>query len=349
MTTGKLPTTARLGEAIRIAQHLADDEGQLVGPEALFSAIVLDAEPRTRCRLILRQLGVDRAFTDQDRQEMAALSDRFGPGRIDIGFTDRAAAVLGRMQYWASRTGDRSADTSHLLLACLEQRDISEIVHQFGATTNDVIRTALAVRRAVAPTDRPIESAGPILSPSRLHRPATHAFDADETSVEHFRTYTSTISRSQLAGAGHMSSRIQRHLVRLHMLVSVATLVAAVSLLVATAYCAVTATFWSLIWLGCNVRRDRFALIFRLAVDLSVVALSFTLGVPLWPAILVVVYRVCDVFEERLGLIQVRSAVAEPALSLRTLRDDRRINYRGANNHIVNRLTRRSSSDAIQT
>ncbi|MCA2208393.1 hypothetical protein [Nocardia rosealba] len=343
------PRTVGLGEAIRLAQCIACEGEQLVGPEELFLAVVVGAEPGTRCRSVLHRLGIDRAFTEQDHLELVALSTRFGSRSGDVGLTDAAQAVLDRLPYWAARTGDRSADTSHLLLACLEQPEMSTVVGQFGATTNDILRTALAVRRSVAPADRPVESAGPILSARRHDRPSTHVFDAVESRDEPFRTYTSMMSRSQLAGAGQMSSPIQRHVIRLHMLVMIAELVASVVLLGATVYGAVTATPLALIWLGCLVRRDQFPLVFRLAVDLGVVTLAVVLGIPTWPVLLVAAYRLCDVFEERLGLIQVRGAVADPALTLRALRSDRRINYRGVNNRITHRLTRRSTSDALET
>ncbi|MFF2554840.1 hypothetical protein ACFVUS_27820 [Nocardia sp. NPDC058058] len=332
--------TPYLGEVILLAQQFAADSHRCVGVDDLLAAAIFGNDPSCRCRLVLHWLGADRNLEQQTYIWASAVQREIDSASRAVEFSADAAAVLERMKYWSARTGDHSADTAHLLLAALEfDNTVGHVLT--GATTNDLVRTALTVRSSISSRDRHVGHRPPILSPRRSNRPETHAFEAIPEEDSHFRTYNSMTSRSQIAGRGHMSSRIQRHLVRLSLLVTMLELLALAALVTSAIYVAVTDRWWALLWLVCILRRDRLGVKTRMSIDLGVLVCAIMLGFAFWPIGVVLSYRVLDIAEERIGVLQARSAVADPDLSARSLRADRRVNQRAANKAAAEQLQRK--------
>lgn len=344
--TEPVPRTPYLQEVIRLAQQIAHSGGERVTIDDLLSAAAFGTDTACRCRLILQRMGVSRFFDEDAFAETAELQEHIENDSATVEFTSDAATVLDRMPYWVQRLGDRSADTAHLLLACMEHGDNRTALAAVGTTINDLVRAAVAIPHTVSPRDRQIGVRAPIESQRRPDRPTPHAFETTVVDDRHFGTVTSMLTRSQIASPGNMSSRIQRHLTQLHILAMAAELVFAIALGSAAIFAAVTVTPWALIWNFAGTRRDVTPLPVRLFLDAAATGSALLIGFPLWPVTLLLGFRVFDLLEERLGLLQARNDVADPTLSPRALRADKRANHRGIGNYLVARVKGNLSTDA---
>ncbi|MEV6823441.1 hypothetical protein [Amycolatopsis sp. NPDC051102] len=338
MTDGNTQT-ACLTRCLAAASVMAD--GDRVEVEHLLLAATFNDDEDCRSRLVMKQLGAHHFFTDEAYQQAAeAFVD--GP-KSDTQWTPEAAAVLGRLAYWKTRTGDHTADTAHLLLACVEQEPATLAIA--GVTPRDAVRAAITVRHRVSPADRQPSDRGPILSPRRRNRPRSYQFtvrrkaDAGPSKARHFGF------RSQTANTAGLSAPIQFHITQLHVVTFIVLSVVSSLMLIAIAHAAITVTWWALLWLaGQSGRRARLPVAARVAVDVVLVVVSVPLGLPWWLAVLAVPHRALDVVEGRLGLLEVRGESADPLLSEKNVRADRRVNVKAGRFFAALKLRRELST-----
>ncbi|MFD1044135.1 Clp protease N-terminal domain-containing protein, partial [Kibdelosporangium lantanae] len=118
--------------------------------EHLLLAAAFNDDEDCRSRLVMKQLGAHHFFTD-DAYEQVAESFVDTPESVSE-WTPEAVSALDRLAYWTTRTGDHTADSAHLLLACLEQDPAT--LAAAGVTPRDAVRAAITVRHRVSLTDR---------------------------------------------------------------------------------------------------------------------------------------------------------------------------------------------------
>ncbi|WP_419703228.1 hypothetical protein [Promicromonospora sp. NFX87] len=332
--TEPVPWTDYLRSCTNAAEEMAGQAGGPVEVEYLLVVAAFNDDRESRSRLVLRALGAHHFFEDEGYDHVAEV---FGlPERFTV-WTPEAEAVLGRLAYWVSRTGDYAADTAHLLLACLEAG--SAELTDAGVTPRDAVRAAVTVRRDVSLADRQPRERGPILSGERVDRPVSYEFtarweaDAGPRRARHFQL------RSQGANTAGMGSTVQFHITLLHVVTLTALGIVSVVTLIGIAGAALTVTWWSLLWLASQLaRRAWLPIAARVFVDALLVVVSVPLGIPWWLSVLAVPHRVLDILEGRLGLLEVRGETADPDLTESDVRSDLRINVRAGGFYSALRL-----------
>ncbi|MEU9305316.1 hypothetical protein [Streptomyces sp. NPDC048269] len=337
--------TPALRRCVEVAQGLADGEGSPVGPLHLLLAAMCAGDPSSRSRLVTKSLAAHHFLTSEATGAVADAEAGLGGRAREVPFSPAATAALGRLAYWTRRTGDGSADTAHLLLVCLEARAEDEDVRRFargtGLSERAVMRSAMTERHRVCAQDRQPSDRGPILSHGRPDRPAAYSFETRARRPSG-RTVRSIGMRSENSSVSHMGSRVQSHLIRLHIWVRIWAQLVILCALAATAWAALTVTAWSALWLVSQLaRRQNLSPAARLAVDLVLLVASAVLGIPWWLVLLALVSRVFDLIDGRLLLLQVQSDTADPELTERDLRADRREDRRAAAFYRVLKLTGR--------
>ncbi|MFG2981824.1 hypothetical protein ACGFYQ_11300 [Streptomyces sp. NPDC048258] len=335
--------TPALSGCVEVARALADGEGDPVGVLHLLLAAMCSGDPSSRSRLVMKSLAAHHFLTEEATGAVAAAEAGVNGRTRAVPLSPAAAAALGRLGYWTRRTGDGSADTAHLLLACLEARAEQEDVRRFlrgtGLSERVVVRSAMTERHRVCVQDRQPSDRGPILSPGRPDRPAAYSFET-RARQQAKRTVRSIGMRSENSGVAHVSSRVQSHLVRLHIWVRLWAQLVVLCTLAATAWASLTVTAWSALWLASQLaRRQNLSPAARLAVDLALLIASAVLGIPWWLALLALVNRVFDLLDGRLLLLQVKSDTGDPALTEKDIRADRREDRRAAGLYRVLKLT----------
>jgi hypothetical protein len=80
-------------------------------------------------------------------------------------------------------------------------------------------------------------------------------------------------------------------------------------------------------------------------MDVVLVMASVVLGIPWWLPALAVASRAVDIVEGRLALLQVRGDTADPSVSEKDLRSDRRANIRARNFYVELKLKRKLASE----
>lgn len=339
--TGVAGRTDYLNKCLDIAQSMASGDGEPVGVEHLLLAVMFNDDPDSRSRLALKQLGAHHFFTDETYDEVARVFAR--SPRPGAPWSQDAEKVLGRLVHWTVRTGDHTADTAHLLAACLESRP--DELTQAGVTSRDIVRASITVRHRVSPADRQLRVRGPILSARRHNRPPSYQFVAKRQSDFGPRKPRHFNFRSQTANTTGLNSRVQFHITQLHVATLIALSLASLLMLIAIAHAALTVSWWALSWLAGQVgRRALLPISARLVIDVALIVMSIPLGLPWWLTILAVLHRGLDVFEGRLGLLELRGEAAEPRLSEKDIRADRRVNARGARFYSVLKLRRELST-----
>ncbi|MGW0750828.1 hypothetical protein [Streptomyces sp. NPDC002587] len=337
--------TPALSRCVEVAQVLAEGEGDPVGLMHLLAAAMCSGDPSSRSRLVVRSLAAHHFLTEEATGSVAAAEARVNGRSRAVPLSPAATAALGRLAYWTGRTGDGCADTVHLLLVCLETRAAEEDVRRFvrgtGLTERAVVRSAMTERHRVCAQDRQPSDRGPVLSPGRPDRPAAYSFETRERRPGK-RTVGSIGMRSENSGAAHVSSRVQSHLIRLHVRVRLWAQLLILCTLAATAWAAFTVTAWSALWLASQLaRRQHVSPGGRLALDLALLGASAMLGIPWWLASLALVNRVFDLLDGRLLLLQIMSDTGDPALTEKDIRADRREDRRAATLYRVLKLTGR--------
>jgi hypothetical protein len=334
MPTSK-QTTAALDRCIAVARATAWGEDADVDVHHLLQCTMFTDDLFCRSRLTLRELGFyhfmeeggDEAFT-------AAAADVSATPRT-MTRTMEAAAVFDRIDYWTTRTGDETADTVHLLLACLEQGSVDEELAEHyktvGITLRDVVRGAMTVRYYVSPTDRQARARGPILSPTRSDRPAAHRFENLEKKNPGPRNARSIGLRSQQIGTAELGSPVHLYLVRMHLWWHLALGAVALAQLAAVTFVTITMTWWAAIWIIAPIPRAKAPTWVRLLLIGGLTVASLILGPPWWLAFGGVLVAVLITIEGRFALLEIRADVADPAVRPRDLRRDGRINASAAN------------------
>ncbi|WP_168712251.1 hypothetical protein [Streptomyces sp. A1277] len=330
-----VPRTPALRRCVEIARALAHGDGG--GPVEvlhLFLAVACDNASDTRSRLVMRATAAHHFFTDETYRSVAESAAALDARTRAVPLAPAAAAVLSRLAYWTVRTGDDTADTAHLLLACLETRtgdkEMRKTARTMGLSERVALSRAMLVRREVAAADRQANHRGPILSPSRSERPTPYHFQAPHRAIGP-RKGRSISLRSQMTSTAHLSSHVQSHLLRLHVWVSwwhQLAIFAALSVLI---WASLTVTPWSALWLiSLAVRRNHASLALRLSGDAALVVASAFLGVP-WPLVAAaLVSRLVDLPDGRLALLQMRGDAGDPSLTEGALQSDRRADRRAA-------------------
>ncbi|MFD6071486.1 hypothetical protein [Amycolatopsis lurida] len=331
--------TACLTRCMAAAAAMAS--GDPVEVEHLLLAAAFNDDEDCRSRLVMKQLGAHHFFADETYQQVAEAFVNAAESGTE--WTPEAVSVLERLAYWATRTGDHTADSAHLLLACAEQEPAKLAIA--GVTLRDAVRAAITVRHRVSPADRQPSDRGPILSPRRRDRPLSYQFtvrrkaDAGPSKARHFGL------RSQTANTAGLSARIQFHITQLHVVTLIALGVVSSLMLVAIAHAALTVTWWALLWLaGQFGRRALLPVVARVVVDVALVMVSVPLGLPWWLAVLAVPHRALDIVEGRLGMLEVRGESADPFLSEKDVRADRRVNARAGRFFTMLKLRRELST-----
>jgi hypothetical protein len=337
--------TSCLRRCLQTAQAMAHGEGRAVDVSHLLAVAMFCDDPASRSRLVLTRLGVHHFFEENAYTLVAEAAAAPAERARAVPLTESATAVLGRLEYWTRRTGDHAADSAHLLLAGLEagpgDDDLRGVLRDCGMTVRDIVREAMSVRHHVSAADRQFGLRGPIVSYQRPERPTAYRFEnAGERSTGP-RSMRNFAWRSQTTGPAHLNSHVQGHLMRLHMWWLIALWGVSVCLLAATLYASVTVTLWSALWLAAHVGRAQAPLAVRLGVGVLLVTASVALGVPWILPVLAVPHRVVDIVEGRLALIQVRGDTADPDVSEKDLRADRRANARAGAFYTHLKLTRR--------
>ncbi|MFE1592857.1 hypothetical protein [Nocardia sp. NPDC058705] len=340
VNSGGEQSTRRLSEATGIARELALVDGRIIDVRDLATAVVYHPDSSCRARLVLRRLGAYRRISDDDSEsEVAAAMSRSHRPSASISAAENTLTVLNQVPYWAERTGDRNPDTVHLLLACLAYDANVVQLRDAGITVSDVIRAAMAVRRNVSPLDRQFGDRGAIPSTARPDVPTPYFFKNQELPEAGALGYGDAMSRSQVPGVAHTSSRVQGHLLQWHMWLDMAALVTAVLLPLGAVYAAFTSSVWSLLWLAGQLRRSDAGLGLRLGGDLALIVVTIVLGLPWFLPILAIANRIIDVIEGRLGLLHAKADTADVTLTEKSIRSDRRINLRAANTELISRIT----------
>lgn len=335
--------TPALTRCVEVAQALADGEGEPVGLMHLLHASMSSGDPSSRSRLVMKSLAAHHFLTEEATDAVAAAEAGMNGRTRAVPLSPAASAALGRLAYWTGRTGDGSADTAHLLLVCLEARADDEDVRRFlrgtGLTERAVLRSAMTERHRVCALDRQPSDRGPILSPGRPDRPAAYSFETRERRRGK-RTARSIGMRSENSGVAHISSRVQAHLIRLHVRVRLWAQLVILCTLAATAWATLTVTAWSALWLASQLaRRQYLSPGARLAADLALLVATAVLGIPWWLALLALANRVFDLLDGRLLLLLVKSDMADPALTEKDIRADRREDRRAATFYRTLKLT----------
>lgn len=318
--------TACVRTCLAAAEVMAVEDDELVTVEHLLLAAAFHNDADSRARLVMKELGAHHFFNDDTYEHVAwAFAE---PPRPTAEWTTEAKDALGRLAHWATRTGDHAADTAHLLLACLEKQPAA--LREAGVTPRDIVRSAINVRHRVSPADRQPRDRGPILSARRRDRPPSYQFvvqgkaKTGPSKLRHFSL------RTQSANTSAMVANVQFHLTQLQVATLMVMNVVVTLMLIAIALAAFTVSWWALIWLAGQTRRAVLPMWVRLAVDVALVVVSVSLGLPWWLPVLAVVYRALDVLEGRLALLELRAETAQPALSQKDVRSDRRVHDRAA-------------------
>ncbi|THA60168.1 hypothetical protein E6P78_27910 [Streptomyces sp. A0958] len=337
--------TPALRRCVEVAQALAHGEGGPVDVLHLFLSVACDSEADTRSRLVMRATAWHHFFTDETYREVAE-----GAGRTDartraVPFAPAAAAVLSRLAYWTTRTGDETADTAHLLLACLEtgtdDKEMRKAIRTLGLSGRVALSQAMTVRREVAAADRQLNHRGPILSRSRRDRPTPYHFQAPHRAIGPRKGRAISL-RSQMTSAAHVSSHLQSHLIRLHVWVGWWHQLGIFAALSVTIWASLTVTPWSALWLiSVSIRRHVASPGPRLGCDAALVVASAFLGIPWLLVATALVCRLIDLLDGRLALLQIRGDVGDPALTESALQSDRRADRRAAHFYRTLKFRRR--------
>ncbi|WP_327381935.1 hypothetical protein [Streptomyces sp. NBC_01207] len=344
-----VPWTAALHACVDVARALAAVREAPVQLMDLLLAATCAGDPSSRARLVMRNTAAHHFLTGETRAAVAQVESD-GPSRdAAVSFSHVATAALARLAFWTARTGDSSADTAHLLLVCIEGRaqdaQVTEFARTTGLTERAVVRGAMAERHRVCSGDRQFSERGPILSPQRPDRPAPYAFEARVRRPDRHTVRGITL-RSQMTGVAHVSSRVQSHLIRLHMWVLLWDQLLVMSTVFAMTWSAAHVTLWSCLWLGSlTARRQYLSPGARLTVDFVCVAASVFLAVPWWLTVLALTTRVFELLDGRLALLQVSGDTGDAALTEKDLRADQRADRRAAKHYEVLSLTGRLSPE----
>ena len=336
--------TRELERCIAVARAQAWREDLRADVVHLMLATVFTDDRSCRSRLTLRSLGVHHFLTADGYATFTAAASADAPDPHSTPMTEAAEAVLDRLGYWMTRTGDQTADTVHLLLACLETAasndDVREVATEFGITIRDVVRDAMTVQYSVSAADRQARVRGPILSPARADRPAAYQFENPWKENAGPRRANSIRLRSQVVGTFDLGSPVHLYLLRMHLWALMTASAAHLAQLAAIGYATITVTPWSAVWVVGTLRRFSAPALLRLTITAGLLALSLPLGIPRWLVIGALVLFVLDTIEGRLALLEVRGDVADPAVSPRDLLRDGRINARASRQYQVLKVTR---------
>lgn len=341
--------TPALRRCVEVAQALASAEGSAVALSHLFLASIFDSDPNTRARLVMRATGAHHFVIDDTYKTVADAAARCDARSRAVPLGPAAAAVLSRLAHWKARTGDGTADTAHLMLACLEtvagDKEMRSVARTLGLTERIAVTQAMGVRHDVSPADRQSNHRGPILSRRRSDRPAPYAFEARHRAVGPRRARNIRL-RSHTTSMEHAGSHLQAHLIRLHVWVwcfQQASLFVAV---VAVIWACVTVNAWSALWLiGLSVQRPHASPGVRLGIDAVLAAVSVLLGLPWPPLVASVVCRLPDLLDGRLAVLELRADTGDPFLAERDLRADRRANRRAAGSYRILKLQGRLTAE----
>ncbi|MER7251606.1 hypothetical protein [Kribbella sp. NPDC000426] len=327
-------TTAAFDRCVAVARAMAWADQEDVDVGHLLLAAMCTDDRFARSRLTLRALGVHHFMTDEAEAMFKA-----GVAGIDatprtMTRTMEAAAVFDRIAYWAGRTGDDTADTVHLLLACIEEGakddDFAGVIDMFGISHRDVVREAMTVRFHISPADRQSRHRGPILSAARPDRPSAYLFENVQSMFRGPRKMSSIRHRSQHPSAAEVGSPARLYLFRIHVWWHVVLAMAAVAQLTAVVVATFTATLWAAVWLVGSTTRFMVPTWGRLLVACGLTAVAPFLGVPWWPVIGNLLIFVLITIEGRFALLEVKADVADPGVRLRDLRRDARLNNSAA-------------------
>lgn len=316
-------TTAALDHCIAVARARAYDDECDVDVEYLLLCTIFSDDLTCRARLTLRGLGFYHFMEEVVVAEFAATTAKLNISATPrtMGRTMEAAAVLDRLAYWTTRTGDETADTVHLLLACLEHcvddEELAQYIKQSGITLRDVVRAAMTVRYYVSPTDRQARARGPILSPGRSARPAAHHFE-NLTKDLGPRKARSISLRSQQAGTAELGSPVHLYLVRMHLWWHLALGAVALIQLAAVVVVMFTVSFWAAIWLIAPIPRAKAPVSLRMLLIVGLTVGSLLLGTPWWLAIGAFLVALLITIEGRFALLEVRADVADPMVGPRS-------------------------------
>ncbi|MGW2658011.1 hypothetical protein ACWC1D_30715 [Streptomyces sp. NPDC001478] len=327
-----VPRTAALRRCVETARVLARDDGGPVEVRHLFFAVACDGAADTRARLVMRATAWHHFLSDEAYRAVGEAGAGARAGAVPFG--PGAVAVLARLPYWAGRTGDDTADTAHLLMACLEagggDQETRETVRSMGLSVRVAVSQAMTVRRDVAADDRQTNQRGPILSRRRSGRPAPYHFQAPHRAIGP-RKGRHISRRSQMTSTAHLSSHVQAHLLRLHLAVAWWHQLGIFAALAVLLWAVWAVTWWSALWLiSLSVRRHQAVPAVRLGIDAVLVAVSVVLGIP-WPLVgAALVCRLVDLPDGRLALLQIRGDVGDPLLTEGDLQADRRADRRAA-------------------
>ncbi|MFE5730028.1 hypothetical protein ACFQ7A_03815 [Streptomyces sp. NPDC056528] len=339
------PRTPALHRCVEVAQALAHGEGGPVDVVHLFFSVACDNDSATRSRLVMRATGAHHFVTDDTYRTVAEAAGGRGARTRAVPLAPAAVGVLSRLEYWTTRTGDDTADTVHLLLACLEtgagDKEMRKTTRTMGLTERVVVSNAMMVRHEITAADRQSNHRGPILSRRRSDRPAPYHFEAPHRVIGP-RKGRSISLRSQMSSAAHISSRLHSHLVRLHVWVLCWQQLCIIAVLSVLIWASLTRTPWSTLWLiSLMTRRQTAPLTLRLVTDAALVIASVLLDVP-WPLVVVtLVCRVLDLLDGRLALLEIRGDAGDPSLTEGTLRSDRRADRGAANFYRALKIRRR--------
>lgn len=339
------PRTPALRRCVEVAQALAYGEGGPVELVHLFISVACDSESATRSRLVMRATGAHHFITDDSYRAVTEAAAELDARTRAVPFAPAAVAVLSRLAYWTTRTGDGTADTAHLLLACLEtgadDKEMRRTARSVGLTERVVLSHAMMVRHEIAAADRQSNHRGPILSRRRSDRPTPYHFEAPHRAIGP-RKGRSISLRSQMSSAAHVASHFQSHLIRLHVWVLGWQQLGIFAALLVLLWASLAVTWWSALWLiGLMARRQIVSPTFRLGIDVVLVIASVLLGIP-WPLVgLAMVCRVLDLLDGRLALLEIRGDAGDPSLTESALRSDRRADGRAASFYRTLKITRR--------
>lgn len=311
--------TQSLRRCLELADRLADAD-----PVEIFhlaAAAMANPDDHSRARLVLRALGAHHLLDPEVSAVVEAVDAEQAAPRRTIRHDAAARNALVRLPYWVRRTGDHTADSVHLLLACLEADPSVLDAPALGLTTRTVVRAALEVRVEVSVHDRQYRMRGPILSSRRPDRPATYRFENPWR--DHPATGMPNTLKSQMSSLDSAGSYVQSHLIQWYVWTAVALTAAAVASAGAILYTALTVTPWSLLWAPAYGRRDVVPLPISLLLTAGIAVVATALGVPWWLVLFALVFRAADVMEGRLALLQVMGDTADPQLRPSALRSDR--------------------------
>ncbi|MFD4956730.1 hypothetical protein [Streptomyces sp. NPDC058451] len=329
-----VPRTPALRRCVETAQALAHDDGGPVEVLHLFFSVACDSASDTRSRLVMRATAWHHFLTDETYRSVAEAATALGARTRAVLFAPAAAAALARLAYWTARTGDDTADTAHLLMACLEagggDKEMREAVRSMGLSVRVALSQAMMVRREVAADDRQLNHRGPILSRSRSGRPKPHHFQAPHRAIGP-RKGRHISRRSQMTSTAHLSSHLQSHLLRLHLSVAWWHQLSIFAALAVLIWASLAVTLWSALWLiSLSVRRNHASPPLRLGADAVLVIVSTFLGIPWLLVGAALVCRLIDLPDGRLALLQIRGDVGDPLLTEGALQSDRRADRRAA-------------------